>query len=152
MTKTFFKSQRTLTLLALTFVALPLAACSNVYHTHGQIIPEENLAMVEIGKNDKQDVQRYLGSPSSVSTFADDEWLYITSKTVDKPFKPSELVERDILVINFDENGKVAQITKKTEEQTRDIEPSGKTTETHGQSMGVIDQMLDNLGRGFGSQ
>lgn len=128
-----------------------LSGCSNVHHTHGQIIPQENMAMLEVGKTDKQDVRRYLGSPSSVSSFADDEWLYITSKTVDKPLKPGGLIERDIIIINFDENGKLAQISQKDASEGRTIEPSEKTTETQGQSLGILDQMLDNLGRGFRS-
>lgn len=128
-----------------------LAGCSNIHHTHGQIIPKENLAMLEVGKTDKQDVRRYLGSPSSVSTFADNEWLYITSKTVDKPLKPGGLIERDIIIINFDDNGKLAQITQKDATEGRQIDPAAKTTETQGQSLGILDQMIDNLGRGFGT-
>lgn len=131
--------------------ALASAGCSNVYHTHGQIIPQENLAMLEVGKNDKQDVRSYLGSPSSVSTFEDDEWLYITSRTVDKPLSPGELVARDILVISFDKNGKIAKIDKKDATASRDLTPSEKTTKTQGQSLGIIDQMLQNLGQGFGN-
>ncbi len=133
-------------------LALVMAGCSNVRHTHGQVIPEENLAMLEVGKNDKQDVRRFLGSPSTVASFNDDEWLYITTKTVDKPLSPGNLVEREILVINFDENGKIAQINKKDASESRVLTPSEKTTETQGQSLGIVDQMLDNLGRGFGSQ
>ena len=136
-------------LLAVTFSGA-LAGCTNVYHTHGQVIPEENLAMLEVGKNDKQDVQRYLGSPSSVSTFEDDEWLYITTHTVDKPLRPGELMSREILIVNFDDNGKIASIEKKDATASREIDPSEKSTETQGQSMGIIDQMLNNLGRGFG--
>jgi outer membrane protein assembly factor BamE (lipoprotein component of BamABCDE complex) len=137
---------------AIVMTALFTSGCTNVYHTHGQVIPEENLAMLEVGKNDKQDVRRYLGSPSSVSTFNDNEWLYITSKTVDKPLRPGGLLEREILIVNFDDSGKVAQIQKKDVSESRQIEPADKTTGTQGQSMGVIDQMIDNLGRGFGSQ
>lgn len=135
----------------LAVTALFTTGCSNVHHTHGQVIPQENLAMLEVGKNDKQDVRRYLGSPSTVATFNDDEWLYITTKTVDKPLSPGNLVERNILVINFDDNGKIAQISKKDASASRELTPSEKLTETQGQSMGIIDQMLDNLGRGFGN-
>jgi len=130
-------------------VVVLLAGCSNVHHTHGQIIPQENLAMLEVGKTDKQDVRRYLGSPSSVATFTDDEWLYITSKTVDKPLNPGGLVARDIVIIHFDENGKIAQITQKDATEGRQINPAAQTTKTQGQSLGILDQMIDNLGRGF---
>lgn len=127
-----------------------LSGCSDVYHTHGQIIPTENIAMLQTGRHDKLDVQRFLGSPSSISSFNDQQWLYITTKTVDKPLSPSNMLERNVLIINFDENDKLASIDKKNYQDGREITPIEQETHTQGQSMGVVDQMIDNLGRGFG--
>lgn len=126
-----------------------LVGCSSTQTTHGQIIPEENLAMLEAGQHDKLAVLRYLGSPSSETPFSENQWLYITTRTADRPFRHDEVLERKILIVEFDDNDRLANIREVNQEQGRALEPLPRYTETQGQSLGILDQMLNNLGSGF---
>lgn len=139
-------------LLALLLVMPMVAGCAQTHTTHGQIIPQENLAMLEEGQHDKLDVLRYLGSPSSETPFEENKWLYITTKTEHRAFNHDEVIAREILMVEFDDNDKLARISRLSKQDGRHITPLPKETRTQGQSLGILDQMFDNLGRGFGPQ
>ena len=127
-----------------------LTGCSTtVISAHGQVIRPQQMALLEPGHQSKMDVQRILGTPSSVSAFDDQQWLYISSKTVSKPLRPNQLQERRVLVVNFDKDGKLINFTEKSLNDGRDIAPDSRETPTQGQSPGILDQMLQNLGRTY---
>ena len=133
------------------FMAISLlVGCSNTMHTQGQIIPEENLAMLEEGQHDKLGVLRLLGSPSSESLFEDNKWLYMTTKTESRPFRHDEVLEQNILILEFDKNDKLDRISRLNKENAQLITPLPQKTKTQGQSLGILDQMFENLGNGFG--
>lgn len=131
--------------IILAFAALSLAACSQTTTTHGQVILPSRLAQVQPGVSTKGDVARLLGSPSTTGTLESSRWVYVSSVMVDKPLNPDILQKRRVVVIDFDPSGTVAGIDDKTEADGKDIEPDAATTKTYGQSLGIIDGMLDNL-------
>ena len=143
------KAIKKLTLVSLISLSLATAGCSEVVTTHGQVINSSLLNNIRIGVDDKESVQSVLGSPSAIGTFADKRWYYVTETAVDKPLNPNILEERNVLIIEFDESNKVASLRRLDESDGRQIEPSTRVTPTQGQSLGILDQLLDNLGTGF---
>lgn len=139
-------------LILLSLSVMLLAGCAQTQTTHGQIIPEENLAMLEEGQHDKLAVLRFLGSPSSETPFENNKWLYITTKAESRAFDHDEVLERKILMVEFDENDKLKKVSHLNQSDTRDITPLPQKTTTQGQSLGILDQMFENLGQGFGRQ
>src|SRR3954464_2115134 len=51
----------------------------------GHRISDEQLAEITPSVQTRQDVQALLGSPTQTSTFGDDAWYYISSKTRQRP-------------------------------------------------------------------
>lgn len=143
------KAIKKLTLTSLIGLSLAVSACTEVVTTHGQVINSSQLNKIRIDIDDKESVQSILGSPSSIGTFADARWYYVTETTVDKPLNPNILEERNVLVIEFNEDDKVISLRKLDETDGRQIEPSARVTPTQGQSLGVLDQLIENLGTGF---
>ena len=135
-------------ILSLCCAMLSLTACSEVRTTHGHVLNTQQVAALEPGKHSKNDVMRLLGSPSTKGTFNENIWMYVTDKTRSEALNPNILEEREVLVLRF-EKDKLAEVTRKTGEDGREVEPSNKVTPTQGQSLGIIDQMIENLGRGF---
>lgn len=132
--------------LLIALIALASAACSQTTTTHGQVILQSRLEQVQQGVSTKGDVERLLGSPSTKGTLSDDRWVYISSVMTDKPLNPDILNKRQIIVIDFDPSGTVASITGKSEADAKELEPAKKTTTTHGQSLGILEGMMQNLG------
>ena len=128
-----------------------VVGCANTMNTQGQIIPEENFAKLEPGTQNKLAVLRLLGSPSSESLFAEKKWLYITTKTQKRVLTHDEVKDREIVILAFDDNDMLSNITKRTAKDGRDIAPLPQRTKTHGQSLGILDQMFENLGQRFGN-
>lgn len=128
---------------------LTLSACAQTINTHGNLVRDEQLARLSVGSSSKMDVLQTLGSPTTKSLFSEETWYYITSTSISRPLNENDIQGRTTYVIAFDENGILADISKRTDaEDGRALRPSRTQTPTQGQAMGVIDQILQNLGTG----
>ena len=80
------------------------ASCSNnAFLVHnGNMSSPDKISQISIGQT-RQEVEKVLGSPSSISSFDGNTWIYMSS-TFRKVafFEPKEL-DRKILSISFDE-------------------------------------------------
>jgi outer membrane protein assembly factor BamE (lipoprotein component of BamABCDE complex) len=132
-----------------TFVLIISAtACSKRVNTHGHVLPVQAINSIQVGVDTKDSVRQKLGSPSSVGTFADDRWYYFTTKTEDETLKPNQLIERDIYIVDFAE-GTVAAVHHKDKDDGQTVSPVGRTTPTYGQSLGIVEQLMQNLRGGL---
>lgn len=124
-----------------------LAACAETLNTHGNLVREDQLVALNTGSATKMDVLQTLGSPTTKSLFDNEKWYYITSKSLSKPLNENDIVERKTYILAFDEKGVLANIAVRTEDDGRALRPESKETATQGQALGVIDQILQNLGQ-----
>lgn len=132
--------------LAYALIPLVLAACSQTTATHGQVILPSRLAQVTPGMSTRDDVMRLLGSPSTTGTLEDNRWVYISTVMTDKPLNPGIIDKRQIVVIDFDPSGTVAGINTKSEADAKEVIPDEDETVAHGQSLGILDSMMQNVG------
>lgn len=134
--------------LLLALAAGTLTACAETVTTHGQIILPSRLAQIKPGTTTRAEVQQLMGTPSTTGTFNDARWYYVTSTVKTKVLQPNVLQKREIVIVDFDPNGIVSNLSQRTEADAKEVEPVGATTRTHGQSMGVLEQAFGNLGLG----
>ncbi|HEX2859642.1 MAG TPA: outer membrane protein assembly factor BamE [Alphaproteobacteria bacterium] len=132
--------------IALLTAPLLLTACAAMVDTHGSIIQQGQIEKITEGVTTQDQVRELLGSPATTGTLNENRWIYITSTVRDKPLDPGILTHRQVVVIDFTPSGTVAAVTQKNESDSRTVEPLPKVTPTHGQGLGVIDQMLKNIG------
>lgn len=128
-------------------VALATTGCASRLDTRGNLPDPERVAEIKPGQQTRQDVADILGSPSSVTPFGSDTWYYISKRTETFAFFAPELTDRQILMVKFGNDGKVAGIDTIGLEAGRKILPVERTTPTHGTEMSVIEQFVGNLGR-----
>ncbi len=124
-----------------------ITACSPRIDTRGNAIHMEDVATLETGVHTRDHVLNKLGSPSNRTTFGDTTWYYISEKTETTAFFAPELIERQIVVIDFNEHGVVEKIDVFDKESAELVEPTDRKTPTAGNSLGMIEQLLSNLGR-----
>src|SRR3546814_3506686 len=77
------------------------------------------------GSHIRQDIIDLLGSPSTVSTFEDRKRYYIGQKTQQVAFMKPEVLDRNVLVITFDETGLVEgtqHYEMRSEEHTSELQ------------------------------
>ena len=135
------------TLLGCALAAALLAGCAPQVHQQGHVRDAEALAEIKPGVQTREEVARLLGTPSAVGTFEDTHWYYITRRSETTAFYAPELVDQNITVIAFDENGLVAEITSLSLEEARAIEFAEEETPTRGRELTLLQQLFGNIGR-----
>lgn len=134
------------TVCALLLMAL-LGACSTQIDTHGEQVDTDRLTQVRPGAQNRDDVARLLGSPSSTSTFGDETWYYISDVVETRSIFDREVVERQVVTIRFDPQGVVREVDMFGLERGREVELVERETPSFGESATFFNQLLGNLGR-----
>ena len=128
-------------------LAFTVSGCGQkAVNTHGHVIPKHRFEMVKEGVTTKEGVRRLLGSPPMTGSFDENSWIYMSERTQEEIFGDSTLTGRTIYVLTFDQDDIVDSIEVKTSSDGKKVKFSEKTTPTSGQSMGVLDQLLGNIG------
>ena len=128
-------------------MALSLSACESRLNTRGNLLDPERIADIQPGELSRDEVAEILGSPSSITPFGSDTWYYISQRTETFAFFSPKVIERQIVVISFNKDGKVAKVDTLGLDQGQTIDPIERTTPTHGNKMTIIEQIVGNLGR-----
>ena len=126
---------------------LSVTACSPRIDSRGNSIDPKVLAEIKPGEYTREMVMEKLGSPSTQSTFDSNEWYYMSETTETTAFFKPELVTRQIVIIKFDKHGVVSSIDEMGKDQAENVEPVDRTTPTAGNSLGLVEQLLSNIGR-----
>ena len=124
-----------------------ISACQPRVDTHGFMPNPELVEQVEPGAVSKLDVADILGSPSTIATFDQDTWYYITQKTQNFAFFKPEIVDQQVLVINFDDQEIVSNVKRYTIEDGLIIDPVTRKTPTVGKELTFLQQLFGNIGR-----
>lgn len=126
---------------------LALSACSPDVAQRGVMPDIDKVASIRPSETTKQEVERALGSPSSINMFGEETWLYVGETTERIAFLERKVQERSVLIVTFDKNGIVTDIQAHGLDASRDIKPIERTTPTVGKDLTVIEQLLGNLNR-----
>ena len=132
-------------------MGLSLAACDTPVNIRGYVADPESVEAIEAGQYTQEDVLALLGTPSTVSTFDDRKWYYIGHKSTQFAFQHPDVLERNVLVVSFDDTGYVSYKQIYSLADGREIELIERETPTEGRDFTVMQQLLGNLGRLPGS-
>lgn len=143
----FFNSKRLSFTLAAGVVVMALTACEGRLDTRGNLLDPELVVEIKPGEQTRDEVAVILGSPSSITPFGSDTWYYISQRTETFAFFAPKVTERQILVVKFDKDGRVAKVDTVGLEAGQVIHPIERKTMTHGNKMTILEQLVGNLGR-----
>ena len=121
--------------------------CSNQHHTHGYIHSAYSLSKVEIGKTNKNMTRKIMGSPSTIATIKGDSFYYISNTIKSRVFLKPKEIERNIIMIHFDEKNIVNDIKHYSLQDGKTIDIINRQTVTYGKKIGIIEQMFGNIGK-----
>lgn len=123
-----------------------LTGCSSTLHTRGNLIDLDNLKKIRIKETTQAEVHEILGPPSTQTLFTSNGWYYIGEQASTQSFLSPKLLERHIVLIEFDENDKVSSL-KKVEKSGYDISPDANKTPIYGRDPSVLSEVFGNIGR-----
>lgn len=121
--------------------------CSSTITSRGNAPNPDMLSKIKVGEHNRKQVARLLGTPSNAAIFNDSTWYYVSRKTKTVAFYKPEVLESQVIAIHFDASGKVKEIRRYTKKDGRDITPVARSTPTPGREMGLLEQLLGNIGR-----
>ena len=133
--------------LAATALAAVLGACTPNIAQRGNLPDPELLSRIQPGSQTRNQVADILGSPSSIATFGEEVWYYISSQTETFAFYEPEILNQQVIAIAFDDAGRVKTVRTYGPEDAREIEPVSRVTPTGGREFTIFEQLFGNLGK-----
>lgn len=126
---------------------ITISACSTSVEQRGNLPPSDEVAQIHPGKTTKDQVIKILGSPSSVSVFSDKNWYYISARTKQYAFFSPTLLDQQVYVVDFNDDGVVKAVEHKTLRDGKEIQPIARATPAPGRELSFLEQLIGNLGK-----
>lgn len=130
-----------------TVAMLGVAACTPIVSTHGHALNPDELAQIKPGVTSREEVARLLGSPSTIGTFDQERWFYVSQRNEVMSFYKADITAQDVIRIDFDASGIVTDVNTHGLELAQDIDPDSNKTRTLGNELTLVQQFLGNIGR-----
>lgn len=141
------KSFRPRAAIAAILATALLAGCGFPVDQRGNDPAKSALDQIKPGVTTKAAVTRILGSPSSVATFDNNTWFYISQKTQDEAFFKPQLRGEKVVIISFNDKGVVDNIGYRGLKDHAAIEPNPNATPAPGREFTILEQLIGNFGR-----
>jgi outer membrane protein assembly factor BamE (lipoprotein component of BamABCDE complex) len=133
--------------VAVALAAISLAACVPNVDQRGNLPEPEKLAQIHPGATTRDQVTKILGTPSSIGVFDDKNWYYISRRTEQVAFLDPDVLDQQVYIIKFDNNGVVQGVDHKDLKDGREIQPAPGATPAPGRELTFLEQVLGNIGR-----
>jgi len=128
------------TLLA---AAAILIACAPVIDQRGYLPDPQIEAGIKTGSDTKTSVQDRLGNASTTATFSGDAWYYISSTEKQVAFFTPTILNRAILAVYFDKDGKVARMRHFSLRDGHVVSFESRETPARGRELTFLQQLLN---------
>ncbi|MFT4015023.1 MAG: outer membrane protein assembly factor BamE [Paracoccus sp. (in: a-proteobacteria)] len=126
---------------------LALGGCQATYRNHGYVPTDEELAQVAPGRTSQAELEGLIGRPSAQGLLTGSAWYYVGSRfQYYGPREPRE-IDRQVLVVSFAPSGTVSNIERFGLERGQLIVLSRRVTDTGVASLGLVRQLMGNVGR-----
>ena len=123
-----------------------ILGCSEQYRKHGYIPSEEELSSVSVSQDDKNTVIKKLGTPSIGGILSDGNIYFVQSKVLKNSIRASKPVDRQVLVLSFDDKGKLDNIQKFGIDKGQIVILDYHTTPSGLKNMSFLFRLFQNVG------
>lgn len=138
--------------LLASLTALALTGCLDIpVDQRGNLPDPAILGQINPGVTDKATVTRLLGSPSSIAAFDDGTWYYISQKTKEVAFFKPQLLDQEVVAIDFDKDGVVREVRHRGLDDRVAVAPNPNATPAPGREFSFLEQLIGNFGRYSGA-
>lgn len=126
--------------------AFAVTGCVSIHDHRGAVLDQELVSAVKVGVDNKQSVEKTLGSPTFVGEFTNNDWYYVARDTRTFAFRNPRVTDQTVLHIRFDQAGNVAAVDRTGEELVAKIDPVDAQTPTAGRKRSLFDDIFGNIG------
>ena len=115
---------------------------------HGVPFLEKKQSSLEINVSNKNDIRKLLGSPSTISKFDNDLWIYIERKQTQSRLKnlgKMKIFKNDVLILEIDNYGLLKNKTFYNKDDMNEIKIVKSTTESGFEKRTFIYDFLSSM-------
>lgn len=125
-----------------------ISGCSTDYfnQTEGNMPPQKDIAAIHRGMT-QDEVRKIMGSPSVVSSLDHRSWIYMNSTMKRLAFLKPEELERNVVAIEFNLDGKVEKVVQLTKANGKDVVISTDATPVMGTKEGFMQKYFGGVGQ-----
>jgi len=127
-------------------LGLLAAGCASNRVHKGAVIDPQLLSSVQPGVDNKDSVQKTLGTPTFSGEFTPNDWYYVSRDTNQLGFRNPHVTKQQITLVRFDPKGNVASIQNSGKELVMRVNPSKRFTPTLGRKQSFFEELFNNIG------
>ncbi|MCJ7871995.1 outer membrane protein assembly factor BamE [Marinovum sp. 2_MG-2023] len=131
--------------LALTCAAA-LSACVAQFRNHGYLPTDDELANVIVGVDSRDSVAESIGLPGTSGVLNAGNYYYIGSRVRHYGARAPQIIERQIVAVEFDSAGVVSNISRYGLEDGRVVTLTRRVTKSGDGDIGFVRQLFGNIG------
>lgn len=131
-----------------TIAVAPLlfAACSSNLAHKGAVIEPQFASAIQPGVDNKQSVQKVMGTPTITGQFTPDDWYYISRDTNQLAFRNPRVTRQLVMLVRFDRAGNVSSVERTGKELDLNVNPTARYTQTLGRKQSFLEELLGGIG------
>ena len=122
-------------------------SCSPISRVHGYVPTQDELDTLIVGADTKGSIADTIGSPADSGLRDDAAWYYIASTVETFAYNAPEVVDRQVVVLDFDADGVLSDIGRFGLEQGRVVNLQTRVTPTDNRRVSILAQLLGNVGQ-----
>lgn len=123
-----------------------VAACSNIDRSHGYVPPDSDLQQIQVGVATRDTVEEIVGRPSAAGILDVGGWYYVKSKFRAYGFREQREIDREVVAISFDQQGRVSNIERFGLENGRVVTISRRVTDSNIKGVSFLRQLFGSFG------
>ena len=131
---------------AIAVAAMLVAGCAINKAHKGAVIDQRLASSVQPGVDNKDSVQKLLGTPTLTGQFTPDDWYYISRDTNQVAFRNPSVQKQLVMLVRFDPKGNVASIQRTGKDLVLPVSPTHRSTPTLGRKRSFFDELFNNIG------
>lgn len=140
-------SRRRMAGLLVAAALVSAAACTAIYDNHGYIPTDEDLALIQVGKDTRDTVAITIGRPSTEGLLNDQGWFYVQSRWKNYGALPPKEIDRQVVAITFSPDGVVENVERFGLEKGQIVPISRRITDSNIKGVGFLKQLFGSIGR-----
>lgn len=121
-------------------------ACTTRYRNHGYVPTSSEIEDIALGVDTRDTIAETIGSPSATGMLSDDSYVYVRSKVKHYGALEPQVVERQVVSIDFDSRGIARNVEHYALEDGQAVPLARRITDNGIQSSGFLRQLLANIG------
>jgi outer membrane protein assembly factor BamE (lipoprotein component of BamABCDE complex) len=135
-----------LNIAAVSLLAAGLTACAPTISQRGYFPDPTRTQAIAVGVDTKQTISDRLGTPTLQSAFDPDVWYYVSQTQLQVVWYQPWVTKEDVIEVRFDDQDRVASVTRLNEADMHKVEPVKRITPTRGRELTFWEQMFGNIG------